>query len=129
MSEPYCRRIDCERRIPLSLRQMGAAGSLPKTIEIAPFAAFCGTIDISADAEETSLTKICGFQPSRDTALKACSENLPNAKIMNTFAPLAFNCVTCGCTSADVGSYATLETIARAFFPSPRRSPAYRSRP
>src|SRR3954447_3437680 len=106
MSVPYCRRIDCERRMPLSLRQAGAAGSLPKTIEIAPFAAFCGTIAISAEAEETSLTKICGFQPSRDTALNACRENFPNAKIISTFALLAFSCVTCGWTSAEVGSYA-----------------------
>ena len=94
MSEPYCFRIDWKRRMPLSLRQTGAAGSLPKTIEIAPFAAFCGTAVISADADETSLTKICGFQPRRATALKACSENLPNAKTMKTFALLALSCVT-----------------------------------
>src|SRR5437763_6161697 len=104
MSVPYCRRIDWKRRMPLSWRHAGAAGSLPKTIEMAPFASLCGTIAISAEADETSLTKICGFQPRRETALKACSENLPNAKIMKTFALLAFNCVTCGCTSVDVGS-------------------------
>src|SRR4029453_3431058 len=97
--------------MPLSFFQIGAAGSLPNTIEIAPFAAFCGTIAINADAEDTPLTKICGFQFRRATALNACSENLPNAKIMKTFAPLAFSCVTCGCTSVDVGSYATLATI------------------
>ena len=34
----------------MSLRQSGDAGSLPNTIEIDPFAAFCGTIAISADA-------------------------------------------------------------------------------
>ena len=90
--------------MPLSRFQTGAAGSLPNTIEIEPFAAFCGTIAISADADETSLTKICGFQPSRETALNAWSENLPNAKIMNTFALLAFSCVTSGCTSVEVGS-------------------------
>src|SRR5512133_3612698 len=129
MSLPYFFRIDWKRRIPLSRRQAGDAGSFPNTIEIDPFAAFCGTIDINADADETSLTKICGFQPSRDTALNACSENLPNAKIMKTFALLAFSCVTCGCTSAEVGSYATVETIALTFLPSPRRRPAYRSRP
>src|SRR3954471_8140143 len=104
MSEPYCFRIDWKRRMPLSLRQTGAAGSLPKTIEIEPFAAFCGTIAISADADETSLTKICGFQPRRDTALNACSENLPNANTMKTFALLALSCVTCGWTSVTVGS-------------------------
>src|SRR5512132_1307483 len=129
MSLPYCRRIDWNSRIPLSRRQTGAAGSLPNTIEIEPFAAFCGTIAISADADETSLTKICGFQPRRDTALNACKENFPKAKIMKTFALLAFSCVTCGCTSAEVGSYATFETIALTFLPSPRRRPAYRSRP
>src|SRR5436189_4187831 len=104
MLDPYLLRIDWNSLIPLSLRQSGAAGSLPKTIEIEPFAAFCGTIAISADADETSLTKICGFQPSRETALNAWSENLPNAKIMNTFALLAFSCVTSGCTSVEVGS-------------------------
>src|SRR5919198_474530 len=104
MSLPYCFKIDWNSRMPLSRFQAGAAGSLPNTIEIAPSAAFWGTIDISADADETSLTKICGFQPSRETALNACSENLPNAKIMNTFALLAFSCATCGCTSVDVGS-------------------------
>src|SRR5206468_12217729 len=67
-------------------------------------------LPISA-ADDTSLTKICGFQPRRETALNACSENFPNAKIMKTFALLALSCVTCGCTSADVGSYATFETI------------------
>jgi len=30
--------------------------------------------------------------------------NLPNAKIMNVFAPLAFSCATCDCTSDAVGS-------------------------
>src|SRR5204863_5188160 len=124
MSLPYCLRIDWHRRMPLSLRQAGAAGSLPKTIEIEPFAAFCGTIAINAEAEDTSLTKICGFQPRRETALNACSENFPNAKIMKTFALLAFSCVTCGCTSADVGSYATFATIALTFLPRPRRRPA-----
>src|SRR6059058_949307 len=124
MSVPYCLRIDWKRRMPLSRFQTGAAGSLPNTIEIEPFAAFCGTIDISPDAEDTSLTKIWGFQPSRETALNACSENLPNAKIMKTFALLAFSCVTCGCTSADVGSYATFATIALTFLPRPRRRPA-----
>src|SRR3954452_14394013 len=104
MSLPYCLRIDWKRRIPLSLLQTGAAGSLPNTIEIAPFAAFCGTIAISAEAEETSLTKICGFQPSRDTALNACSENLPKPKIISTFALLALSWVTSGETSVDVGS-------------------------
>src|SRR5512141_2834443 len=104
MLSPYCLRIDWKSLIPLSLRHSGEAGSFPKTIEIAPLAAFCGTIAISPDAEETSLTKICGFQFKRDTALKACSENLPNAKIMNTFAFDAFSCVTWGCTSVDVGS-------------------------
>src|SRR3954453_11101231 len=109
MSLPYCLRIDWKRRIPLSLLQTGAAGSLPNTIEIAPFAAFCGTIAISAEAEETSLTKICGFQPGRDTALNACRENFPNAKVISTFPFLAFSCVPCGWTSAEVGSYATFE--------------------
>src|SRR5215210_785480 len=99
MSLPCCLRIDWNRRTPLSRFQIGAAGSLPNTIEIAPFAAFCGTIAISADADETSLTKILGLQLRRDTALNACSENFPKAKTMNTFALLAFNCVTCGCTS------------------------------
>src|SRR5919108_3076579 len=129
MSLPYCLRIDWNCRIPLSLFQSGAAGSLPNTIEIEPLAAFCGTIDISADADETSLTKICGFQPRRETALNACSENLPNAKIMKTFALLAFSCVTCGCTSVDVGSYATFATIVFDRSPSPRCRPAKRSRP
>ena len=82
--------------MPLSFRQSGAAGSLPNTIEIDPFAAFCGTIAISADADETSLTKICGFQPSRETALNACSENFPKAKTIRTFAFEALSCVTCG---------------------------------
>src|SRR5215831_7452173 len=116
---PYCFRIDWNSRMPLSRRHAGEAGSFPKTIEIEPFAAFCGTANIRADADDTSLTKICGFQPSRDTALNACSENLPNAKIMKTFALLAFNCVTCGWTSADVGSYATFATIEPAFLPRP----------
>src|SRR5919201_2551605 len=115
--------------MPLSLRQIGAAGSLPNTIEIDPFAAFCGTASISAVAEDTSLTKICGLQPRRETALNACSEYLPNEKIMNTFALDALSCVTCGCTSVDVGSYPTLATIAFALPPSPRRRPATRSRP
>src|SRR5919204_2034513 len=96
---PYFLRIDWKSLIPLSFFQIGAAGSLPNTIEIDPFAAFCGTIAISAEADDTSFTKICGFQPSRDTALNACSENLPNAKIMNTFALLALSCATCGWTS------------------------------
>src|SRR5580765_1760824 len=115
MSDPYCFRIDWKRRMPLSLRHAGAAGSLPNTIEIDPLAAFCGTIAISAEAEDTSFTKICGFQPRRETALNACNENFPKAKIMKTFALLAFNCVTCGCTSADVGSYATFATIEETF--------------
>src|SRR5690242_6771280 len=101
---PYCFRIDWNSLMPLSRRHAGDAGSLPKTIEIEPFAAFCGTIAISADAEETSFTKICGFQPRRDTALNACSENLPNANTISTFAFEAFSCVTCGWTSAEVGS-------------------------
>src|SRR6266540_3090345 len=103
--------------MPLSRFQRGAAGSFPKTIEMEPFAAFCGTIAISADADDTSLTKICGLHPRRETALNACSENLPKAKTMKTFALLAFSCVTCGCTSVDVGSYPTLSTIALAFEP------------
>src|ERR671934_2857784 len=101
---PYFLRIDWKSLIPLSFFQIGAAGSFPKTIEIEPLAAFCGTIAISAEADETSFTKICGFQPSRETALNACSENLPKAKIMKTFALLAFSWATCGCTSVDVGS-------------------------
>src|ERR671930_2070112 len=101
---PYFLRIDWKSLIPLSFFQIGAAGSLPNTIEIEPFAAFCGTIAISAEADETSLTKICGFQPRRETALNACSENLPKAKIMRTFALDAFSCVTCGWTSDDVGT-------------------------
>src|SRR6185312_10121782 len=101
---PYCFRIDWNSLTPLSFRQIGAAGSLPNAIEIEPFAALCGTISIRADADETSLTKICGFHPSRETALNACRENFPNAKIMKTFALLAFSCATCGCTSVDVGS-------------------------
>src|SRR6266581_9584945 len=123
MLDPYFLRIDWKSLMPLSLRQTGDAGSLPKTIEIDPFAAFCGTIAISADADETSLTKICGFHPSRETALKACSENFPNAKIMNTLALEAFSWVTCGWTSAEVGSYPTLATIDFALEPSPRRRP------
>src|SRR6266545_5124344 len=101
MSLPYFFRIDWKSLMPLSFFQIGAAGSLPNTIEIDPFAAFCGTIAISAEAEETSLTKICGFQPRRDTALKACSENLPNAKIMKTLAFDALSCVTCGWRSEE----------------------------
>src|SRR5215467_9379965 len=101
---PYCFRIDWNSPMPLSRFHAGEAGSFPKTIEIEPLAAFCGTIAISAEADETSLTKICGFQPRRDTALNACRENFPNAKIMRTFALLAFSCVTCGWTSATVGS-------------------------
>src|SRR5919204_4603731 len=104
MPLPYFFRIDWNSLIPLSLRQIGAAGSLPKTIEMEPFAAFCGTGSISAVADETSFAKICGFQPRRETALNACSENLPNAKIMNTFALDALSWVTCGWTSVDVGS-------------------------
>src|SRR5207244_1608596 len=126
---PYFLRIDCDSLTPLSFAHCGDAGSLPNTSEIAPLAAFCGTIDIRADAEETSLTKICGFQPSRDTALKACSENLPKAKIIKTFAFDAFNCVTCGWTSAEVGSYPTFATIDLTLVPRPRRRPASRSRP
>src|SRR6266571_251206 len=102
MPLPYCFRIDWKSLMPLSFFQIGAAGSLPNTIEIEPFAAFCGTIAISADAEATSLTKIWGFQPRRETALNACSENLPKAKIMKTLALDALSCVTCGCTSDDV---------------------------
>src|SRR6266511_3395894 len=104
MSLPYFFRIDWKSLMPLSFFQMGAAGSLPNTIEIDPFAAFWGTIDIRADAEETSFTKICGFQPRRETALNAWRENFPKAKIMRTFAFDAFSCVTCGCTSDEVGS-------------------------
>src|SRR4029450_7146303 len=104
MPLPYFFRIDWKSLMPLSFAHCGESGSLPKTIEIAPFAAFCGTIDIKAEADETSLTKICGFQPSRGTALKACSENLPKAKIISTLAFEAFSCVTCGWTSDDVGS-------------------------
>src|SRR6266545_89166 len=129
MSLPYFFRIDWKSLMPLSLFQIGAAGSLPNTIEIDPFAAFCGTIAISAEAEEPSLTKICGFQPRRDTALNAGSENLPNAKITRTLAFDALSCVTCGCTSADVGSWPTFATIDFALPPSPRRSPERRSRP
>ena len=103
-SLPYFFRIDWNRRTPLSRFHSGAAGSLPNTIEIEPFAAFWGTASMSADAEETSLTKVFGFQFSRETALYAWSENLPKAKIMKTFAPDAFSRVTCGWTSAVVGS-------------------------
>src|SRR6266849_6040390 len=104
MLDPYFARIDRKSLMPLSLRQIGDAGSLPKTIEIDPFAAFCGTIAISAEADETSLTKICGFQPRRETALKACKENLPKANTIRTLALAAFSCVTCGWTSVEVGS-------------------------
>src|SRR5436309_2201238 len=101
---PYCLRILRNRATPLSRAQTGAAGSLPKTIEIAPFAAFCGTATISDDAADTSLTKICGFQPTRLTPLNACRENFPNAKMQRTFAFVAFSCAICGCTSDAVGS-------------------------
>ena len=96
--------MDWDSFTPLSFPHCGDAGSFPNTIEIAPFAAFCGTIAISADAEETSLTKICGFQLRRETALNACSENLPNANTISTFAFDALSCVTCGWTSVDAGS-------------------------
>src|SRR5207245_9390294 len=114
---------------PKSRAHRGEAGSVPKTIAIGPSAAFRGTIAISAEAEETSLTTICGFQPRRETALKACREDLPKAKIIKTFAFEAFSCVTCGWTSAEVGSYPTLATIDFTLAPRPRRKPASRSRP
>src|SRR2546425_13375572 len=104
MLVPYFPRIVWKSLIPLSLRHSGDAGSFPTTIEIAPFAALCGTIAISADAEETSFTKIWGFHPSRETALKACSENFPKANTIRTLAFEALSCVTCGWTSVDVGS-------------------------
>src|SRR2546430_9532661 len=110
MLDPYLLRMDWNSLMPLSFRQSGDAGSLPKTIEIDPFAAFCGTIAISADADETSLTKICGFHPSRETALNACSENFPKANTIRTLAFDALSWVTCGWTSREVGSYPTLAT-------------------
>src|SRR5438067_11063249 len=99
MPLPYCFRIDWKRRIPLSRFQIGADGSFPNTIEMEPFAAFWGTIAIRADAEETSLTKMCGFHPRRDTALNASRENLPNEKMIRTFALLTLRCVNSGIRS------------------------------
>src|SRR5918912_4088387 len=114
---PYCLRIWRKSLIPLSRAQIGAAGSLPNAIEIEPFAAFCGTATINEDAADTSLTKICGLQPTRLTPLNACSENLPNAKMQSTFAFDAFSCAICGWTSEVVGSYPTFATIDFAFLP------------
>src|SRR5437764_400993 len=80
---PYCLRIRRNRATPLSRAQTGAAGSLPNTIEMAPFAAFCGTATIKDDAADTSLTKICGFQPTRLTPLNACRvEELPDREVV-----------------------------------------------
>src|ERR671934_2522595 len=102
---PYCLRTLWNSLMPLSRAQAGAAGSFPNTIEIEPFAALWGTIDISDDADDTSFTKTCGCQPRRASALNACSENFPNAKTQKTFAFDALSCATCGWTSACVGSY------------------------
>src|SRR5919204_4271815 len=91
-SLPYFRQIDWNSLIPLSLAKIGVAGSFPKTIEIEPFAAFCGTATINADADDTSFTNTCGCQFTRLRPLYACSENFPNAKTQSTFAFDAFNC-------------------------------------
>ena len=56
--------IEKKSFIPLSRFQSGESGSLPKTIEIAPSVDFGGESTIRLVAEATSLTKICGCQPS-----------------------------------------------------------------
>src|SRR5205807_10291501 len=104
MSVPYFRQMLWNSLTPLSLAKIGVAGSFPKTMEIEPFAAFCGTAIISAEADETSLTKTWGCQLTRLRPLYACSENFPNAKMQSTFAFDALSCAICGCTSVVVGS-------------------------
>ena len=55
-------------------------------------------------AAATSFTTICGRQPSWFAAMNAWIANLPNAKIMKTFAFEALSAATSERTSEAVGS-------------------------
>ena len=100
--------------------------SEPSTVALLELAA---EIFISCEADETALTKICGFQPSLFTETYAWIVAAGVAKIISVFAPEPFRDEICELTSVAVASKPCVETIALPSGASPPRSPASSSLP